>query len=179
MSSKSDDWLNNIKSYFKKYPVFYGFLIYFISPVFSFKEDSYKKLFKYVDKKNTIILNIGSGPFDLEYEFINVDIFRYNNVKVLADASKLPFKDASVDAILNVVILEHISEPEKSINEMHGILKKGGYVYTLVPFLQGYHSSPYDYKRWTISGIRKLHENFEEIEKGVGAGPTSSLMCGS
>jgi SAM-dependent methyltransferase len=173
---KKYDWLDSIKSGFKKYPRFYRMLIQVISPVFSFEESSYVKLLQYINKQDKFIVNIGSGPFNLESEFINVDINKYKNVKVLADAQFLPFKNESLDAIVNIVVLEHISEPEKAMEEMYRVLKKGGYIYTDVPFLEGYHASPYDYKRWTASGIQKLHENFEEIEKGVRGGPTSSLV---
>lgn len=171
------DWLDSIKYSFKKYPDFYNFLIWLISPVFSFKKDSFKRLVKYVKKdQNTIILNIGSGPFILEKNFINIDISSYNNVHIVADASRLPFKNNSVDAIVNIVILEHVPEPEKVVDEMYRVIKNGGVIYSHIPFMQGFHASPHDYKRWTSSGISQLHHNFIEIECGVGAGPTSSLV---
>jgi SAM-dependent methyltransferase len=171
------DWLDSIKYSFKKYPDFYNFLIWLISPVFSFKKDSYKRLVKYVkNDQNTIILNIGSGPFILEKNFINIDISSYNNVHIVADASRLPFKNNSVDAIVNIVILEHVPEPEKVVDEMYRVIKNGGVIYSHIPFMQGFHASPHDYKRWTSSGISQLHHNFIEIECGVGAGPTSSLV---
>jgi SAM-dependent methyltransferase len=171
------DWLDSIKYSFKKYPDFYNFLIWLISPVFSFKKDSFKRLVKYVkNDQNTIILNIGSGPFILEKNFINIDISSYNNVHIVADASRLPFKNNSVDAIVNIVILEHVPEPEKVVDEMYRVIKNGGVIYSHIPFMQGFHASPHDYKRWTSSGISQLHHNFIEIECGVGAGPTSSLV---
>jgi len=171
------DWLDSIKFSFKKYPVFYNFLIWLISPVFGFKKDSYKRLEKFVrNDEKTIILNIGSGPFTLERKFINIDISHYNNVHFVADATQLPFKNNSVDAIVNIVILEHVPEPEKVVDEMFRVIKNGGVIYTHIPFMQGFHASPHDYNRWTSSGIVQLHHNFIEIEHGVGGGPTSSLV---
>ena len=105
---------------------------------------------KYVAKdENTIILNIGSGPFKLEENFINIDITPYNNVNVVADATQLPFKNKSVDAIINIVILEHVPEPERVVDEMYRVIKNRGVIYTHIPFMQGFHASPHDYKRWT------------------------------
>jgi len=171
------DWLDSIKYYFKKYPHFYNLLIWLISPVFSFKKDSYKRLMKIIRyEEKTIILNIGSGPFTLEKNFINLDITPYNNLHIIADATQLPFKNNSVDAIINIVILEHVSEPELVVDEMYRVIKIGGVIYTHIPFMQGFHASPHDYKRWTSSGITQLHHNFIEIERGVGGGPTSSLV---
>jgi len=173
----NNDWLDSIKYYFKKYPNYYNFLIWLISPVFSFKKDSYKRLMNYVkNDETTIILNIGAGPFKLEENFINVDITPYTNVNIIADATQLPFKNNSVDAIVNIVILEHVPEPEKVVDEMYRVIKKGGVIYTHVPFMQGFHASPHDYTRWTSFGISQLHRNFNEIEHGVGGGPTSSLV---
>lgn len=132
---------------------------------------------KYIknDEKN-IILNIGSGTFILEKNFINLDIIAYKNVQIIANVSQLPFKNNSIDAIINIVILEHVPEPEKIVDEMYRVMKNNGVIYTHIPFMQGYHASPYDYKRWTLSGISQLHHNFSELESGVGGGPTSSLV---
>ena len=176
MTKNQSDWLDSIKFYFKRYPPIYKFLMDVISPVFSFKKKSYKKLIPHLDIKKDAILNIGSGPFQLEPEFINVDLFNYGNVNIKADALRLPFKNNSVDAITNIAILEHVSEPEKIMAEMYRVLKKGGYIYTAIPFMQGYHASPHDYKRWTFSGVNYLHNKFTKIECGVGGGPTSSLV---
>ena len=81
-----------------------------------------------------------------------------------------------MDAIVNIAILEHIDEPEKTIDEMYRVLKAGGFIYTAIPFIYEYHASPYDYKRWTISGCEYMHKKFDKIEIGVSSGPTSALV---
>lgn len=180
MNSKNydnSDWLNLIKCSFKKYPNFYNFIIRLISPVFVFQRDTYKRLLKYVNNdEKTIIINLGSGPFKLEENFINIDMTPYVNVKILADATNLPLKSNSINAIINVVILEHVPDPEQVVDEMYRVIKPGGVIYTHLPFIQGFHASPHDYTRWTASGIIRLHNKFSELETGVGAGPTSSLV---
>jgi len=170
------DWLDRIKLKVKNYPKLYQIVIDVISPVYGKSNISYKIIKKYVDIENSITLNIGSGPFRLDKNILNVDITPYNNVDVIADGSNLPFKNNSVDAIINVVILEHVPNPECVVNEMYRVLKNGGIIYTVVPFIQGYHASPYDYKRWTSSGVSNLHNNFTMIESGVGGGPTSGFV---
>jgi SAM-dependent methyltransferase len=176
-SDANTDWLDSIKCYFKKYPNFYNFLIRLISPVFVFQKDTYKRLLNYVkNDEKSIILNIGSGPFILGKNFINIDIAPYHNVHIVADATQLPFKNNSVDGIVNIVILEHVPEPENVVDEMFRVIKNGGVIYTHIPFLQGFHASPHDYTRWTSSGVVRLHHKFKELETGVGAGPTSSLV---
>jgi hypothetical protein len=44
-----------------------------------------------------------------------------------------------------------------------------------VPFLQPYHMSPEDYRRFTLPGLRSFLLGFEEIESGVQIGPASTL----
>jgi hypothetical protein len=58
---------------------------------------------------------------------------------------------------------------------MHRVLKPNGIVYCEIPFLQVYHAAPNDYGRFTDSGIRHLFGDFDEIDLGVCAGPSSAL----
>ncbi|EHQ35445.1 methyltransferase domain-containing protein [Methanoplanus limicola] len=173
---QNSDWLDSIKFKVKKKPRLYKFLIEVISPVFYFKKSSYQKIFRYLDPKENIIVNIGSGPFRLHDNIINIDISDYTNVDLIANAKKLPLKNESVDGIINVVSLEHINNPELVMDEFYRLLKPGGYIYTALPFIAGYHASPHDYKRWTISGIKNLHNKFSEQEVNVFGGPTSGLV---
>ena len=57
------------------------------------------------------------------------------------------------------------------------MLKPGGLVYLVTPFMLGFHSAPGDYYRWTTSGLRKLMSCFEEEEIGVAVGPSSALAA--
>lgn len=75
-----------------------------------------------------------------------------------------------------MAMLEHVENPKSVVDEMHRILKPGGHIYSIVPFIFGYHSAPSDYYRWTKEGIRNLFCSFDEIEVGVYSGPTSSML---
>jgi SAM-dependent methyltransferase len=121
-------------------------------------------------------LNIGSGNSVIAKGVVNVDIFAYKNVDIVCDIDELPFKDNTVDIILNIAALEHVPDPGKVIKEMHRILKPGGYIYTAFPFIQAFHASPYDFTRVTEEGIKFLHHQFKEIEVKPFGGPTSGLL---
>ena len=42
---------------------------------------------------------------------------------------------------------------------MFRVLKPGGYIYSEVPFLQGFHADPDDYQRYTLQGLKILFNN--------------------
>lgn len=125
--------------------------------------------------KNSLIINIGAGAEVVREDVVNLDIIPYKGVRAVADVHDLPFKDGSVDAIVAESMLEHVKDPIRAVAEMHRVLKPGGLVYIVVPFIIGYHSSPGDYYRWTTSGFRELMRNFKEKELGIAVGPTNAL----
>ena len=121
-------------------------------------------------------ISIGSGARKLSQSVINVDISPYENVNVVADIFALPFPDNSIDGIINITVLEHISNPNTAVNEIYRVLKPNGLVFSVVPFTLGYHASPHDYTRWTRSGVEELFSDFDIIEIGITGGPTSSFL---
>jgi SAM-dependent methyltransferase len=52
---------------------------------------------------------------------------------VCADGMELPFADASFDVVLLIALLEHVGQPERTMDETWRVLKPGGEVAILVP----------------------------------------------
>jgi hypothetical protein len=65
--------------------------------------------------------------------------------------------------------------PSGVIAETLRILRPGGELIGLIPFMQGVHASPYDFQRYTSEGLRVLFDDFDVIEIR-GYGPTSALL---
>ncbi len=122
-----------------------------------------------------IIIDIGSGTKNVENDIITLDHYPYEGVDVVADATHLPFIDASIDMVISVSLLEHISEPEKAIAEMVRVLKPGGYFYCAVPFMYPFHSAPSDYSRFTLKWFHHRLTGFTVVRSGVDAGPVTAL----
>lgn len=53
---------------------------------------------------------------------------------LLADVCDLPVGDNSVDAAVSANMLEHVSDDEQALREIHRILRPGGLAACVVPF---------------------------------------------
>lgn len=67
-----------------------------------------------------------------------------------------PVESASVEAVLLSEVLEHVLEPEECLAEAHRCLKPGGQLVLTVPFAARWHYIPFDYYRYTPSGLNHL-----------------------
>ena len=175
----NENWLNGLKSTLKKNAWLYQLLIDIFSPVLLFYTNRQIKKFLKDNLKaggNSIALNIGSGNSFISKEVQNIDIFPYDNVDIVCDIEQLPFKDNSVDLILNIAVLEHVPNPDKVVKEIHRVLKKKGKVFSLFPFIQGFHASPHDYSRRTINGMKVLYDDFNILSVKSSGGPTSGFL---
>jgi SAM-dependent methyltransferase len=103
-------------------------------------------------------------------EYIGVDwknsMHDQSRVNVFADFTKpLPFPDAYADTVISFYVLEHLPEPGFFLLECNRILRPGGMLCMIVPFLWHLHEEPYDYYRYTRYGLQYLLEKsgFSEI----------------
>lgn len=125
--------------------------------------------------KDGVALDLGSGNRRWGSNVINLDIEPFPNVDVLGDGEMLPFKDETFDAVISEAVLEHVPDPTRVVEEMWRVTKRGGYVCVAVPFIQGYHASPNDYQRYTLSGLEELLSDFHMVESGPCVGPASAF----
>ena len=171
--------LGQIQHRLKNLGSIYSFIVRIFSPVVGTKV-SKKTLNRLLADYNDehVVLNIGSGPSVLKKrnDIINIDLFAFDHVDVISDATSLPFEDHAVDLILNMAMMEHSKNPELVLQEMHRILKPEGILFAYVPFIAPYHAAPDDYYRWTQSGIKELFFSFKALDVFMGAGPTSGFL---
>jgi SAM-dependent methyltransferase len=120
------------------------------------------------------IVNIGAG-YTSYPGTINVDFDPHKNVDIVGNAMDLPVRTESVDGVIMQGVLEHIRDPQTAIKEAYRVLKPTGCLHLEAPFIQGYHASPHDYQRFTISGLEVLARSFEIEGTGVVVGPASAF----
>lgn len=172
VAGETTDSFDRLKLVFKKFPRFYYFLIHVVSPVCS----DQRPLKRFLASVDGLVLNIGSGNSLRQKGVVNVDMMDYENVDIVCDIHHLPFKDNSIDAVMSVAVLEHVREPALVLKEVHRVLKTGGRVFSVIPFMQPFHASPHDYQRYTLPGIEYLHRDFDIVESGVFSGPVSGAL---
>ena len=169
--SEISDFTDRIKFLIKRFPRVYYFLIDLISPVLVSR--SYREAIR---ESEGLVVSLGSGNSTIAKDAVNVDLFDYDNVDIVTDIHTLPFKDGSVGCVVNLAVLEHVQEPDRILGEVYRVLKPGGLIYSVIPFMQPFHASPHDYHRYTRPGIEYLHRNFELIQSGTCNGPVSGFL---
>ncbi len=141
-----------------------------------------KSPFEFVNNldEKSLILNLGSGRgiFDglIKKEMINLDINIYKDyTDIVGDAHQLPLKSGLFDCIFCQAVLEHVPRPWKVSEEIHRILKPGGYAIISVPFLGALHDKN-DYYRFSEQGLEEIFCQFKKIKTGVNTGPFNFLI---
>jgi SAM-dependent methyltransferase len=79
--------------------------------------------------------------------------------------TRWPVDDASVDVVLCTETLEHVPDPYLFLEQASRCLRPGGTLLLTVPFAARWHFIPYDYWRFTPSGLKRVLEacGFGEI----------------
>lgn len=119
--------------------------------------------------KNSKVLDVGAG--ECQYgdllrhcDYLGTDLVfssdkhNFTQIKIVSDAQSLPFARDSFDVVLNMVVMEHVPEPEMVVREMFRVLRKGGTVFAMIPLVRPEHLVPFDFFRFTRYGIKHIFE---------------------
>ena len=125
---------------------------------------------------NWRVLYLGSGG-RRQSGMVNLDVTWETGPDVVGDGFRLPFADATFDAIFCESVIEHVPDPEAFLSAAGRALKPGGYWYLEVPFLQPFHGGT-DFQRWTIAGFHRtlLRVGLAPLASGLHMGPGFMVM---
>jgi SAM-dependent methyltransferase len=82
----------------------------------------------------------------------------YVGLDAVADLTALPFRTGAFEAALNIVTIEHLCEPARSLSEIARTLDTGGLLLIAAPQEWEVHQAPYDFFRYTRYGLAYLIE---------------------
>ena len=112
-----------------------------------------------------MVLDCGAGlRADIDENVITTEVVDYPSTDLLVVNQKLPIEKDAFDAVLSLNVLEHVSDPFGCAQELVRVLKPGGTLYCVVPFLQPEHGYPDHFFNMTRSGIRQLFERCGAVQ---------------
>jgi len=158
-----------------KYNRYYAHCIIDVSKSMIEEENSYGKFLwarKFNDYKNVLDVGCGRSWFvrarpqncvGLDSNPIIVNHYQNEGLNIIQGfAYELPFTDNHFDAIFCNYLLEHLSQPEKSLEEFYRVLKPNGYLYISVPssymLTKGFFDDWTHIKPYSKIGIKMLAE---------------------
>ncbi|WP_123647136.1 class I SAM-dependent methyltransferase [Lysobacter enzymogenes] len=115
------------------------------------------------EHRDGLVLDCGAGLRNVYYRnVVNCEIVAYDSTDVLAAAERLPFVDGCFDAVLSLNVLEHVKDPFQAARELLRVLKPGGRLMCVAPFLQPLHGYPHHYYNMTRQGLENLFAPLDE-----------------
>ncbi len=100
---------------------------------------------------------------------------------IFADAAALPIVSNTIDTVLYFEVLEHVTRPSETIEEISRVLKPGGQLIMSMPFLYPMHDEPHDFQRYTKHGLerdfRAAGLELKSIKPTLNAASTSGLIA--
>lgn len=107
-----------------------------------------------------------------------------------SDILELPFETASLDGVICLEVIEHVTDPPKAASELHRVLRPGGMLLLSTPFLTSYHGKGTreagrydpshtgypDFWRFAHEGLLLLLKDFASVEVVPVGGPLDTRL---
>lgn len=125
---------------------------------------------------DAVVVDIGCGAARLDERVYRLDIGAFPEVDVAGDAAALPFRDASLDGVIFHRVLEHVPDPLHVARELQRVVRPGGFISVILPFMEPFHLNPVDHMRFGRDATRHLFRDCEEERLTISAGPSAALI---
>lgn len=156
-SRSSHDWLHK-KARNRSRQGLYEFL----DPIFDTLEPGLKVL--QIGSDGEVFEKLMQRAAETGFKVTTCDIVEEKNPDILGDLCTLDLGEELYDVIVCSEVIEHLHSPHLAVERMHKALKKGGRLIVTIPFMFPIHADPYDYVRYTKTGLKHLLREFESVE---------------
>jgi SAM-dependent methyltransferase len=96
-------------------------------------------------------------------QYVALDILKSPLVDVVGNGQDLPFQPGIFDLVIATGVLEYFPEPKKPLQEIHAVLKPGGFVIASVAAICP-RAVPEEHWRFLPAGLRYIFSGFAEVE---------------
>jgi SAM-dependent methyltransferase len=96
-------------------------------------------------------------------QYVALDILKSPLVDVVGNGQHLPFQPGIFDLVIATGVLEYFPEPKKPLQEIHSVLKSGGFVIVSVAAICP-RAVPEEHWRFLPAGLRYIFSDFTEVE---------------
>lgn len=144
-------------------------------------EKRYDALSKLLPDQSKVLI-IGTGEKKDYYknkfpqsEVITSDVHNEFEPDYIFDGHFIPFQDACFDLVLAAQVIEHTINPWQFCKELQRITKIGGLLQIEAPQTFPYHAEPYDFFRFTFTGMRSLFSKCEVVKTEITEGNAANV----
>jgi SAM-dependent methyltransferase len=111
----------------------------------------------HANQPGAYVLDCGAGLRKTPHpRVVTTDIAPYPSTDVICAGQKLPFADNTFAAALSIAVLEHVTDPFACAAELRRVVRPGGAILCVAPFLVPEHDVPQHYYNMTRAGLRNL-----------------------
>ena len=156
--------VRNIKPPYLPFKFLWEFLLDGRTPARAMTDEAMLKLLPALEGDGIIIELGAGGDYYKKLTKVGQNYLTSNLTEgsdLLLDMTKLDLQDNSVDAFVSVFALEHLFDFDAVFREQLRVLKPGGRLLIVAPFLYYYHAAPDDFFRFSASALDRLLAPFD------------------
>lgn len=108
-------------------------------------------------------------------EVVTSDVHNQFKPDYVFDGHFVPFANNTFDMVLAAQVIEHTINPWKFCSELQRVSKVGGIIQIEAPHNFPYHAQPYDFFRFTYTGMRSLFPKCEVVKSEITEGSAAMV----
>ena len=123
-------------------------------------DEATERLIRKINPELLEVLEISGSRWEKLFQYKNYNNLFYPDF----DIQNVDNYIKTYDLIILEHVLEHVTEPCRTIQNVFKLLNPSGYILITTPFLVKIHNAPQDCTRWTPIGLRNLliNEGFDK-----------------